>query len=254
MQPWKISAGLTAALAGSAFLLGGSRLEYLAPHWPRILAEHGVTLTLHTGARARHGRCRHLRRRPHHGTGRPRPARRSRRTVRPARRGRPRPRGLAPPGRRGGLGVKRGRSRSPEYQARIGRGVCPATWRTTGQGAPPVRGRAPRPSALERCADRTRNHARRKRDETTLSLVEAARESGYSADHLGRLVRDGRIPNAGTARRAQDRARPGSAPEGITRRPSRDWRRSAGLPRDFEQRRSCSPSSRRESNDGTHET
>ena len=47
MQPWKISAGLTAALAGSAFLLGGSRLEYLAPHWPRILAEHGVTLTLH---------------------------------------------------------------------------------------------------------------------------------------------------------------------------------------------------------------
>ena len=47
MQPWKISAGLTAALAGSAFLLGGSRLEYLAPHWPLILAEHGVTLTLH---------------------------------------------------------------------------------------------------------------------------------------------------------------------------------------------------------------
>ena len=34
-------------------------------------------------------------------------------------------------------------------------------------------------------------------DETTLSLVEAARESGYSADHLGRLVRDGKIPNAG---------------------------------------------------------
>ena len=34
-------------------------------------------------------------------------------------------------------------------------------------------------------------------DETTLSLVEAARESGYSADHLGRLVREGKIPNAG---------------------------------------------------------
>ena len=42
MQPWKISAGLTAALAGSAFLLGGARLEYLAPHWPLILARHGV--------------------------------------------------------------------------------------------------------------------------------------------------------------------------------------------------------------------
>ena len=31
----------------------------------------------------------------------------------------------------------------------------------------------------------------------TLSLTHAARESGYSAGHLGRLVRDGTIPNAG---------------------------------------------------------
>ena len=46
MQPWKISAGLTAAIAGSAFLIGGARLEYLAPHWPRVLAEHGVALAL----------------------------------------------------------------------------------------------------------------------------------------------------------------------------------------------------------------
>ncbi len=49
MQPWKISAGLTAALAGSAFLLGGARLEYLSPHWPAILAEHGVALAFHAG-------------------------------------------------------------------------------------------------------------------------------------------------------------------------------------------------------------
>ena len=48
MQPWKISAGLTAVLAGSAFLLGGSRLEYFAPHWPAILAEHGAALALQT--------------------------------------------------------------------------------------------------------------------------------------------------------------------------------------------------------------
>ena len=44
MQPWKISAGLTAAIAGSAILLAGPRLEYLAPYWPLILAEHGVLL------------------------------------------------------------------------------------------------------------------------------------------------------------------------------------------------------------------
>ena len=47
MQPWKISAGLTAAIAGSVLLLAGARLDYLAPHWPLILAEHGVTLALH---------------------------------------------------------------------------------------------------------------------------------------------------------------------------------------------------------------
>lgn len=31
----------------------------------------------------------------------------------------------------------------------------------------------------------------------TLNLSNAARESGYSPDYLGRLVREGRIPNAG---------------------------------------------------------
>jgi hypothetical protein len=31
----------------------------------------------------------------------------------------------------------------------------------------------------------------------TLSLINAARESGYSPDYLGRLVREDRIPNAG---------------------------------------------------------
>ena len=47
MQPWKISAGLTAAIAGSAILLAGPRLEYLAPYWPLLFAEHGVLLALH---------------------------------------------------------------------------------------------------------------------------------------------------------------------------------------------------------------
>ena len=47
MQPWKISAGLTASLAGSAFLIGGSHLDYLAPFWSAILADHGLLLALH---------------------------------------------------------------------------------------------------------------------------------------------------------------------------------------------------------------
>ncbi len=33
--------------------------------------------------------------------------------------------------------------------------------------------------------------------EASLSLVQAARESGYSADHLGTLIRKGKIPNVG---------------------------------------------------------
>lgn len=33
--------------------------------------------------------------------------------------------------------------------------------------------------------------------EAALTLQEAAAESGYSADHLGRMVREGKIPNAG---------------------------------------------------------
>ena len=59
--------------------------------------------------------------------------------------------------------------------------------------------------ALESCAEQL-EAALQERDAATLSLTEAARESGYSADHLGRLVRDGKIPNSGTARSAQDRS------------------------------------------------
>lgn len=49
MQPWRISVGLTAALAGSAILLVGPRLDYLAPLWPTILAGHGVAIALNLG-------------------------------------------------------------------------------------------------------------------------------------------------------------------------------------------------------------
>jgi hypothetical protein len=33
--------------------------------------------------------------------------------------------------------------------------------------------------------------------EESLTLVEASRESGYSSDHLGRLIREGKLGNAG---------------------------------------------------------
>ena len=71
----------------------------------------------------------------------------------------------------------------------------PADWRKQAKALRRYGGETPA-VALDRCADDL-EATLRERDETTLSLVEAARESGYSADHLGRLVRDGKIPNAG---------------------------------------------------------
>ena len=73
--------------------------------------------------------------------------------------------------------------------------TLPVTWRTQAKALRRYGGDTPA-VALESCAAEL-EATLRKRDETTLSLTEAARESGYSADHLGRLVRDGRIPNTG---------------------------------------------------------
>jgi hypothetical protein len=50
--------------------------------------------------------------------------------------------------------------------------------------------------AIERCVTTMRG-AMHRADEELLTLEHAARESGYSAEHLGREVREGRIPNAG---------------------------------------------------------
>ncbi len=59
-------------------------------------------------------------------------------------------------------------------------------------------------------------------EEHGLTLTEAASESGYSQDHLARLVRDGTIPNAGRPRapriRRKDLPRKASSLPG--RRPS----------------------------------
>lgn len=46
--------------------------------------------------------------------------------------------------------------------------------------------------------------------ESLLTLEEAAERSGYSRDHLGRLVREGKLPNAG--RRGSPRIRVGDLP------------------------------------------
>jgi hypothetical protein len=41
------------------------------------------------------------------------------------------------------------------------------------------------------------DQALRDHNEDTLTLTEAAKVSGYTADHLGELVRSGKLPNAG---------------------------------------------------------
>ena len=73
--------------------------------------------------------------------------------------------------------------------------TLPATWRRQAKALRRYGGETPA-VVLDRCAADLEDTLR-ERDETTLSLTQAARESGYSADHLGRLVRDGKIPNAG---------------------------------------------------------
>ena len=58
--------------------------------------------------------------------------------------------------------------------------------------------------AFGRCADDL-ELAMREEGNETLNLKEAALASGYSADHLARLVKSGKIPNAGTENRPRIR-------------------------------------------------
>ena len=89
----------------------------------------------------------------------------------------------------------------------------PAAWRRQAKTLRRYGGRA-LATALERCADELEGTIQ-EHDDATYSLTEAARESGYSREHLGRLVRDGKIPNAGRpgapriARRDLPRKQPG---------------------------------------------
>ena len=80
-------------------------------------------------------------------------------------------------------------------------------------------------STLRYCAERL-DSGLKAEDTTLLTLNEAAEESGFSPDHLGRLVREGKIPNAGRS----------GAPR-IARRclPTKSTRKSHGVAEDPEQ-------------------
>jgi hypothetical protein len=64
-------------------------------------------------------------------------------------------------------------------------------------------------TAFERAADELAA-ALRDRDDRTLTLRQAATLSGYSADHLGRLIRAGKLRNVG--RPHAPRVQPGDLP------------------------------------------
>lgn len=71
----------------------------------------------------------------------------------------------------------------------------PAEWRAQAEGLREF-GADAQAKALDRCANRL-EEALRQEGDALLTLPEAAEESGYSSDHIGRLIREGRIPNAG---------------------------------------------------------
>ena len=125
----------------------------------------------------------------------------------------------------------------------------PADWRQQAKSLRRYGGETPA-TAIERCADDL-DATLRERDETTLSLVEAARESGYSREHLGRLVRDGKIPNAGRpnapriARIHLPRKATPPAPPPLAVNPPR---------RELSNRQIVQSIIRRGMEDGTHET
>lgn len=68
-------------------------------------------------------------------------------------------------------------------------------WRTVGATLRRY-GAEEQASAIEQCADELERSSQ-KHDDAPLTLQEAAKFGGYSAEHLGRLVREGKVPNAG---------------------------------------------------------
>ena len=94
--------------------------------------------------------------------------------------------------------------------------TLPDTWRARAQQMQDWGSGEDLARAWELAAIELEQSLRQQQDET-LNLKDAARESGYSADHLGELVREGMIPNVG--RRNAPRIRRADLP--IKRRPQR---------------------------------
>lgn len=69
-------------------------------------------------------------------------------------------------------------------------------WRRQAEEAKALGATVCQATLLEKCAREVESACARNK-ERLLSLGEAAHESGYSVDHFGRLIRNGRIPNAG---------------------------------------------------------
>jgi hypothetical protein len=69
-------------------------------------------------------------------------------------------------------------------------------WRTKAKELLRMGFDGPGPRLLELCSDELDSSLRQEEDRT-VTLKEAAELSGYTADHIGRLVRQGVIPNAG---------------------------------------------------------
>ena len=49
MQPWKISAGLTAIILALALMLAGESFSYLAPHFQIIVTDYWMPVAWHGG-------------------------------------------------------------------------------------------------------------------------------------------------------------------------------------------------------------
>lgn len=94
----------------------------------------------------------------------------------------------------------------------------PETWRKEAEKLRRIEQASPA-AVYELCADEFDNWWREYGD-VVLNLQEAARESGYSPHHLGRVVRQGKIANAGcenapNIRRRDLPRKPGHKPHGL---------------------------------------